>query len=294
MSPKRRALNRPLSAILGHDEAESEPANEALVHLPIEQLAPGRYQPRRDMNPEALAELARSIRSQGVLQPVIVRRLGGSQRYEIVAGERRWRAAQQAGLREIPALVRDLDDATTLQVALIENLQRADLGPLEEAQALRQLVDEFQMTHEAVAEQVGRSRVAVSNLLRLLDLGPEARELLRLGQLEMGHARALLAVSGSLQAQAARVIAERGLSVREAERYVRGLKAKGDARKSETGRRRDPDQVRLERGLGEALGRSVELVPPKPGKTRGHLVLYYDGLDDFDALLARLGYPGGT
>ncbi|EQD48763.1 ParB-like partition protein [mine drainage metagenome] len=179
-------------------------------------------------------------------------------------------------------------------MALIENLQRADLGPLEEAQALRQLIDQFQMTHEAVAEQVGRSRVAVSNLLRLLDLGAEARELLRQGKLEMGHARALLAVSGALQAQAARVICERGFSVREAERYLSGLKGKGSSHRAQASRKRNPDQARLERGLGEVLGHAVEILPPRRGKTRGRLVIHYDGLDDLDALLARLGYRDGT
>ncbi len=294
MPPKRRALNRPLSAILGHDDGESEPADGTLTHLPIEQLAPGRYQPRREMSKDALAELAQSIRTQGVLQPVIVRRLAGSQRFEIVAGERRWRAAQQAGLLEIPAVIRVLDDATALKVALIENLQRADLGPLEEAQALKQLIDEFQMTHEAVAEQVGRSRAAVSNLLRLLDLGLEARELLRQGKLEMGHARALLAVSGVLQAEAARVISERGFSVREAERYLRGLKGKKSPQRGQTLRKRNPDQARLERGLAEVLGHAVEILPPRHGKTRGRLVIHYDGLDDFEALIARLGYRDGA
>lgn len=290
MPPKRRALNRPLSAILGHDDGEREQVDETLAHLPIEQLTPGRYQPRREMGQEALEELAQSIRSQGVLQPVIVRRLGDSQRFEIVAGERRWRAAQKAGLLEIPAVIRVLDDATALKVALIENLQRADLGPLEEAHALRQLIDEFQMTHEAVADQVGRSRAMVSNLLRLLDLGPEARELLRQGKLEMGHARALLAVSGALQAQAARVICERGLSVREAERYLSGLKGRGSPRREQAARGRHPDQARLERELGEILGHAVEIIPPRRGQARGRLVIHYADLDDFEALLARLGY----
>ncbi len=293
MPSKRRALNRPLSAILGRDDGGSDSINEALTHLPIEQLAPGRFQPRQDMSSEALAELAQSIRSQGVLQPVIVRRLEGSQRFEIVAGERRWRAAQLAGLLEIPVLIRILDDAAALQVALIENLQRKDLNPLEEAGALRQLINEFEMTHEAVAEQVGRSRAAVSNLLRLLDLGPEAQALLRTGQLEMGHARALLALTGARQAQAARLIHERGLSVRETERYLAGLKGKSSHR-SRALRKPNPDQARLERSLGEVLGRAVAIVPPKRGQTRGRLVIHYDGLDDFDALLARLGYEDGA
>ncbi len=226
MTPKRRTLGRGLDALLSTAQPETEaaatpPVNESLRNLPVDLLERGRYQPRLDMRPETLEELAESIRAQGVVQPIIVRPFStapGVTRYEIIAGERRWRAAQLAGLMEIPAVVRDVPDEAAIAMALIENIQRENLNPLEEARALERLIDEFDMTHQQAADAVGRSRAAVSNLLRLLDLGPEVRGMVERRELEMGHARALLALaSPSAQADAARQVVSRGLSVRATE-----------------------------------------------------------------------------
>ena len=294
---KRRPLNRSLSAILGQQEESSMP--EGLESLPVEYLTPGRYQPRRDIPREQLLELAQSIRTQGILQPILVRRLAEPNRYEIIAGERRWRAAQIAGQLEVPVIVRTFDDAAALQVALIENLQRTDLHPLEEALALKQLVTEFHMTHEQVAETVGRSRTGVTNLLRLLDLRSVARELLQSGRLEMGHARALLSVTGSAQDEAARYIAENAFSVRQAERYLRRLQkpareaGTGGAKVTE-GKSRDADRLGLERELSEYLGRRVEIETSGVQGKAGRLLVHFKGLDDFEALLSRLGYHRRT
>jgi ParB family chromosome partitioning protein len=297
MSMKRRPLNRSLSAILGQEE-ESSPAPEALESLPVEYLAPGRYQPRRDIPREQLLELAQSIRTQGILQPILVRRLAEPNRYEIIAGERRWRAAQIAGQLEVPVIVRTLDDAAALQVALIENLQRTDLLPLEEALALKQLVTEFHMTHEQVAETVGRSRAGVTNLLRLLDLRPVARELLQSGRLEMGHARALLSVTGSAQDEAARFIVEHALNVRQTERYLKRIRGPREATGAGPGaagkKPRDADRLRLERELSEHLGRRVEVETSGVQGKNGRMLIHFRGLDDFESLLARLGYRRGT
>ncbi len=297
MSMKRRPLNRSLSAILGQQEESSVP--EGLESLPVEYLTPGRYQPRRDIPREQLLELAQSIRTQGILQPILVRRLAEPNRYEIIAGERRWRAAQIAGQLEVPVIVRTLDDAAALQVALIENLQRTDLHPLEEALALKQLVTEFHMTHEQVAETVGRSRTGVTNLLRLLDLRSVARELLQSGRLEMGHARALLSITGSAQDEAARYISENALNVRQTERYLRRLQ--GSAREAGAGgskatkeKSRDADRLRLERELTEHLGRRVEVETSGAQGRTGRLLIHFKGLDDFEALLSRLGYRRRT
>ncbi len=296
MPMKRRPLNRSLSAILGQQEESS--ISESLELLPVEYLVPGHYQPRRDIPREQLLELAQSIRTQGILQPILVRRLAEPNHYEIIAGERRWRAAQIAGQLEVPVIIRTLDDSAALQVALIENLQRTDLHPLEEAFALKQLVTEFHMTHEQVAETVGRSRAGVTNLLRLLDLRPVARELLQSGRLEMGHARALLSVTGSAQDEAARYIAENALNVRQTERYLKRIQGPKEAAGGESRavdkKSRDADRLRLERGLTEHLGRRVEVeTSGVQGKT-GRVLIHFKGLDDFEALLSRLGYRRGT
>ncbi|MBF0470220.1 MAG: ParB/RepB/Spo0J family partition protein, partial [Gammaproteobacteria bacterium] len=255
-------------------------------HLPVELLQRGAYQPRVDMDPESLDELANSIRTQGVIQPIVVRPIessGGEQRYEIIAGERRWRAAQLAGVHEIPAVVRDLSDQAAMVVALIENIQREELNPMEEASALQRLIDEFGMTHQVAADAVGRSRAAVSNMLRLLGLGSEVKRLVENGDLEMGHARALLPLEESLQAEAARIVVDRGLSVRETERLVKKLQ-QGPGEKAE--KREDPDCKALEQSIGEKIGASVTLQQGSRGK--GKLVIQYNSLDELDGILAHI------
>src|SRR5690554_6340786 len=224
MAAKKRGLGKGLDALLGVGSAETSAsaADDELRNLPVEFLSRGRYQPRNDFDPAALQELADSIRAQGVVQPIVVRPTGVD-RYEIVAGERRWRAAQLAGLAEIPALVRDIPDEAAVAVALIENIQREDLNPLEEAAAFKRLVDELEMTHQQVADAVGRSRASVTNLIRLLDLHPDVKQHVAEGHLEMGHARALLALPTARQPEAAALVARRGLSVRETEALVKRL-----------------------------------------------------------------------
>ncbi len=288
MSKKRKGLGS-----LGVDvllSAVSRPGDEdaafgapaTLQQVPVEKIRRGPYQPRRQIRPEALEELAASIRAQGVVQPVVVRSIGED--YELVAGERRWRAAQLAGLTEIPAVVRDLPDQAAAAIALIENIQREDLNPLEEAAALRRLIDEFGLTHQAVAEAVGRSRAAVSNLLRLLELAPAAARLLEDGVLEMGHGRALLGLPADRQAPAAQYVAQRGLSVRETERYVRGLLEPAPAGGAAAAD--DPHIADLERRLAEQLGARVQLRHGQGGK--GRLVIHYSSLDELEGVLAHI------
>jgi ParB family chromosome partitioning protein len=290
MSAKPRGLGRGLDALLGGAgagagaDAPAAAGAERGASLPIGALQPGRYQPRTHMDEAALGELADSIRAQGVLQPILVRPVGEG-RHEIIAGERRWRAARLAGLAEVPVLIRDIPDEAALAMALIENIQREDLNPLEEAQGIERLVREFGMTHQAAAEAVGRSRTAVTNLLRLLNLPPPVQEQLVAGALEMGHARALLALPGATkQIEFGRVVAERGLSVRETERLVARALAAPPARRP---RAADRDVLRLEETIADALGASVRLKPGRKGA--GRLEIQYRSLDQFDALLARLG-----
>jgi ParB family chromosome partitioning protein len=275
-----KGLGRGLEALLGGDEAARA---DALATLPVGSIRPGKYQPRTRMDEAALAELAASIRAQGLMQPVLVRPLEAD-RYELIAGERRWRAAQLAGLHEIPALVRAVPDEAALAMALIENIQRENLNPIEEATGLQRLADEFAMTHEQVAEAVGRSRSATTNLLRLLKLAKPVQEMLAAGALEMGHARALLALEGARQIEAANRVAARGLSVRETEalvaRLLRGMGTR-PARK-----RLDRDLARLQEEVSERLGTTVEIQPGARG--RGKVVLHYANLDHLDQLLARL------
>ncbi len=296
---KKRGLGRGLDALLSgarQDAAAAvaaeaaEPFHEAVPgesirQLPVAQIDRGRYQPRRDFDADALRELADSIASQGVLQPIVVRPVAAN-RYEIVAGERRWRASQQAGLAEIPVVVRDVDEQTALAIALIENIQREDLAPLEEAGALQRLQEEFQLTHQQVAETVGKSRTMVTNLLRLLELGSEAKGLLDSGRLEMGHARALLGLKGDAQALAARQVVTRGLSVRETERLVRRLQ--GDQAGSERPRApaEDPDIRRLQDDLAERLGARVAIEHGNKGS--GKLVIAYNSLDELDGILGHI------
>jgi ParB family chromosome partitioning protein len=274
---KAKGLGRGLDALLGGDEAP----REALGSVDVAAIRPGRYQPRTQMDERSLAELAQSIRSQGLLQPVVVRRLDGG--YELVAGERRWRAAQMAGLEQIPAIVRDVPDEAALVMALIENVQREDLNPMEEAAAVQRLIDEFKMTHEQAADAVGRSRSATSNLLRLLKLAKPVQDMVMRGALEMGHARALLALDGARQIELANRIAARELSVRETEALVqRLLRAPAQRRRS----RADRDLERLAEELSERLGTTVEIRASRKG--RGKLLLHYSSLDHLDELLKRL------
>ena len=297
---KKRGLGRGLEALLGPKGAATATApaqveqpqpGDVLRTLPVAQLQPGKYQPRKDMDPDKLEELSASIRAQGVIQPIVVRELAPGQ-YEIVAGERRWRASQLAGLSEVPVVLRELDDRTVIAMALIENIQREDLNPLEEAQALQRLIDEFSLTHAEAAAAVGRSRAAVSNLLRLLDLPPAIRALVEARRLEMGHARALLTLSPELASKLAYEAAENGWSVREvehrAQQFAAGkVPATGSAvRKPGATRAQQPDIATLETELSESLGTRVAIAHGKGGK--GKLVIHYTDLDTLDGVLERL------
>jgi ParB family chromosome partitioning protein len=274
--------------------AAAPPADEELAHLPLDVLQRGRYQPRIDMRPETLEELAASIKAQGVVQPIVVRPLaapgvGESQRYEIIAGERRWRAAQIAGLARIPAVIRRIPDEAAIAVALIENIQRESLNPLEEARALERLITEFELTHAQAAEAVGRSRAAVSNLLRLLELAPEVGALLERRELEMGHARALLALPARRQqAEVAVIVAKKSLSVRDTEALVRRMQQRGKEAETaaDTAGKGDPDVRRLEQDLAEKLGAKVLIQHSQAGK--GKLVVSYNSLDELDGILALI------
>ena len=276
---KPKGLGRGLDALLGGDEA---PPKDALATLPVGAIRPGRYQPRSRMDHTALAELAASIRAQGLMQPLLVRPLERD-RYELIAGERRWRAAQMAGLEQVPALVREVPDEAALAMSLIENIQRENLNPIEEAAGLQRLVDEFRMTHEQVADAVCRSRSATTNLLRLLKLAKPVQQMLLEGTLEMGHARAMLALDGARQIEAANRVAARGLSVRETEALVaRMLRAQGLRRKPRT----DRDLARLEEEISGRLGTTVEIRAGRKGS--GKIVLHYSGLDHLEQLLKKL------
>lgn len=267
------------------------PAGERLASLPLDLLQRGKYQPRVDMREETLNELAASIKSQGLVQPILVRPLSGrgpgeSQRYEIIAGERRWRAAQLAGLAEIPAVIREVPDEAAVSMALIENIQREDLNPLEEARALHRLIEEFGLTHQAAADAVGRSRAAVSNLLRLMDLADEVKELLEQRSIEMGHARALLALSSRRQQiEVGTLVAKKSLSVRETEALVRRIMSPHSADSKEPPAV-DPDIHRLERELADKLGAKVAFQHTPSGK--GKLVVSYNTLDELEGILAHI------
>jgi ParB family transcriptional regulator, chromosome partitioning protein len=290
---KKRGLGRGLEALLGPKGAAQAPVLEAtpadtLRHLPVDALSPGKYQPRKTMDQAKLAELAESIKVQGVIQPIVVRDLGG-RRYEIIAGERRWRASQLAGLSEIPVVVREVDDRTVVAMALIENIQREDLNPLEEAQALQRLIDEFDLTHAQAADAVGRSRAAVSNLLRLLEMPKDIRTLVETRALEMGHARALLTLPPQAAIALARQAADNGWSVREVEHRVQQL-ASGKvptAGKAPTVKPKpQADIATLERELSESLGTTVNVLHGRAG--RGRLVIHYSDLESLDGVLDKL------
>jgi ParB family chromosome partitioning protein len=278
---KLKGLGRGLDALLSRDE---ERAGDALTELPVGILKPGRFQPRTRMDPQSIAELGDSIKAQGLIQPILVRPVENG-KYEIIAGERRWRAAQLAGLPKVPVVIRAVPDKSALAMALIENIQREDLNPLEEAAGIQRLVDEFEMTHETAAQAVGRSRSAVTNLLRLLNLSKAVQDLLMQGKIEMGHARALLAVSGPRQADLAQQIIGRNLSVREAEQLVSqtGVTSRKPSRKQQ---RKDRYLQALEEELSEILGTTVTLRTIRGG--RGKLTIDYASLDQLDNVLQIL------
>ena len=276
---KHKGLGRGLDALLGDDEAAP---SDTLGTLPVGAIRPGKYQPRTKMDPAALNELAASIRSQGLMQPVLVRPLERDS-FELIAGERRWRAAQMAGLTEIPALVREVPDETALAMSLIENIQREDLNPMEEAAGVQRLVDEFRMTHDQAADAIGRSRSATTNLLRLLKLAKPVQQMLLQGALEMGHARALLMLDGARQIEVANQVGARGLSVRETEALVRRLVRSPGARRK---RGADRDLARLEEEVSERLGTTVQIRAGRKGK--GKIVLHFSGLDHLEQLLKKL------
>jgi ParB family chromosome partitioning protein len=319
MATKRPSLGRGLEALLGSvtpaptaatvapatvsnrpEASTPEPAeppkpaaprDEELTRLPVDLLQRGRYQPRLDMRPESLQELADSIKAQGVVQPIVVRPLaqrpGEPVRYEIIAGERRWRAAQMAGLHDIPAVVRIVPDEAAVAMSLIENIQRENLNPLEEARALDRLIREFEITHQQAAEAVGRSRAAVSNLLRLLELPEEVKTLVEQRQLEMGHARALLGLTNARQqAEVGALVAKKGLSVRETEALVKRMLAHGSQTETRTPPRPDPNITKLEHDLADKLGAKVQVQHGHSGK--GKLVINYNSLDELDGILAHI------
>lgn len=277
---KIKGLGRGLDALLAVDEQQPEPG---LNELAIGLLRPGRYQPRTRMDADSIAELAESIKAQGMIQPILVRPIDAGA-YEIIAGERRWRAAQLAGLKQVPVAVRDVSDSTALAMALIENIQREDLNPLEEAAGMQRLIGEFGMTHEAAAQAVGKSRSAVTNLLRLLTLAKPVQELLSSGALDMGHARALLALNAPRQIELAQRIVALGLSVREIEKLVSEGAASVKRRKRTA--RKDRDVAALEQELSETLGATVTIRHGKSG--HGRLSIDYTSLDQLDAIMTRL------
>jgi ParB family chromosome partitioning protein len=308
MSLKKPTLGRGLADLLGQSSARpaplapasgspaasdsASPPGDQLTKLPVDLLQRGKYQPRVDMRQETLQELADSIKAQGVVQPIVVRPLGvpeagGSQRYEIIAGERRWRATQLAGLSEIPAIVRRIPDEAAIAVALIENIQREDLNALEEARALDRLINEFQLTHQQCADAIGRSRTAVTNLLRLLEAAPEVCEMVATHALEMGHARALLGLTNKRkQAEVGALVAKKGLSVRDTEALVRRMQQPEGAKTEEAAGSSDPNVQRLEQELAEKLGARVAIQHASSGK--GKVVVSYNSLDELDGILAHI------
>lgn len=282
---KHKGLGRGLDALLGGDTRRAS-AEEQLAQIDVASLKPGKYQPRTRMDDASLEELAESIKARGVIQPIVVRPVGGGQ-FEILAGERRWRAARKAGLQQVPAVVRDVPDEAALGIGLIENIQREDLNPLEEANGLKRLIEEFQLTHEQVAAAIGRSRAGVTNLLRLLDLAPAVQAMVQDGTIDMGHARALLAVSRARQVELAGRVAADGLSVRETERLVQEATSApraARARRSVPGL--DSDGRRLQEEISEALGATVHLKPRQGG--RGSVVIDYSSLDQLQGIVKRL------
>ncbi|MCW9024240.1 MAG: ParB/RepB/Spo0J family partition protein [Gammaproteobacteria bacterium] len=297
MAGKKRGLGRGLDALLGsalNDSVIQQPddatgsSSDQLQILPVDIIQRGRFQPRQEFDQEAMQELADSIQAQGVVQPIVVRPVdsGGQVKYELIAGERRWRATQLAGLHDIPAVVRDVPDQTAMAMGLIENIQREELNPVEEATALQRLIEEFGLTHQETAEAVGRSRAAVSNLLRLLSLDGAVKKMLEQKKLEMGHARALLSLQdGAQQLQAARQVEHKGLSVRETERLVRKLLQPGKV-KDEKNSKMDPDTQRLQEQLSEKLGAKVQFQYNSQGK--GKMLIHFNSIDELDGILNHI------
>jgi len=283
MAAKKRGLGRGLNALLG--DVSIQPTPTVSQSLPLERIEPGRFQPRSDIDLENLQELADSIKAHGVVQPVVVRAKPSGD-YELVAGERRWRASRLAGLSEIPVIVRDIDDRTALALALIENIQREDLNPLEQAEGLRRLLEDFDMTHQQLAESVGKSRTTITNLLRLLDLQPEVKQLLESGRIEMGHARALLGLVGEKQVEIALKVADGKYTVRATEMLVKQIQTRDPERKAPAP---DPDIVRLQDQLSSLLGARVSIRHGKGGK--GKVVIDYGDLDQLEGLLERFRGP---
>ncbi|MEH6491910.1 ParB/RepB/Spo0J family partition protein [Halopseudomonas sp.] len=285
MAGKKRGLGRGLDALLGQGNTTDGASNnqdQQLKELPVDLIQRGKYQPRRDMDPQALEELAESIRAQGVMQPIVVRAIG-DERYEIIAGERRWRATQLAGLDTIPTVIRDVPDEAAIAMALIENIQREDLNPIEEAIALQRLQQEFELTQQQVADAVGKSRVSITNLLRLTSLPDDVKTMLERGDLEMGHARALLGLPAEQQTAAARQVVAKGLTVRQTEALVRQWL---NPRRDPGQQRLNPDVERLQQDLGERLGAEVKLQHGAKGK--GKLVISYSSLDELDGILGHI------
>jgi len=289
----KRGLGRGLDALLGgapsaaKEKKAGEPSGSPAM-IAIDLVERGRFQPRRHFDEDKLRELADSIAAQGVVQPVVVRPAREGGRYELIAGERRWRAAQLAGLAEIPAVIREVDDQSAMAMGLIENIQRDDLNPLEEAQALHRLLEEFELTHQQIAQAVGKSRTTVTNLMRLLELNPDVKAFVERGELEMGHARALLALEGELQSRAAEKVVKKGLSVRETEALVRRYKEHGGEPQKKAARtvEMDPDVRRLLQELGERLGAKVDLKQGSGGK--GKLVISYNSLEELEGIMAHI------
>ncbi|MBL4908451.1 MAG: ParB/RepB/Spo0J family partition protein [Alteromonadaceae bacterium] len=294
---KRRGLGRGLDALLStpikknnHSEGEIEEVvnqqQSELQKLPIELLQPGKYQPRKDMSAEALEDLSNSIKSQGIIQPIVVRPIGeidGIKNYEIIAGERRWRAAQLAEIDIVPCIIKDVPDESAVAIALIENIQREDLNAMEEAVALNRLLKEFELTHQEVANAIGKSRATVSNLLRLNSLNDDVKTLLAHGDIEMGHARALLALENDLQTTTARTVAAKELTVRETENLVKKVLS---PIKEVVTKEKDTNTVSLEQSLSEKIGSTVSIAHNKKGK--GKLVINYNNLDELDGILSKI------
>lgn len=313
---KKRGLGRGLDALLGdalaHNKSATDAANVAEVqevsiqpsetktdqqtggikHLPVEFIQPGQYQPRKDMHQEALEELAASIKAQGLMQPIVIRPLssnvpGKDERYEIIAGERRWRATQLAGFDTVPVIIRDVPDDAAIAMALIENIQRENLNSMEEAQALHRLQQEFELTQQEVGDAVGKSRATVANLLRLMQLNNDVKIMLERGDIEMGHAKALLGLQDQMQSEAARHVVAKDMTVRQTESYVRNLQNNSESADSSKEKTRpNPDIQRLERTLGERLGANVAIQHSAKGK--GKLVINYSNLDELDGILAHI------
>ena len=284
MTTRHKGLGRGLDALLGGAERKPRDEEESLQQIAVASLKPGKYQPRTRMDEASLAQLADSIRARGVIQPIVVRAVGSGQ-YESLAGERRWRAARLAGLERVPAVVREVPDEAALGIGLIENIQREDLNPIEEANGLKRLIEEFKLTHDEVAQAIGRSRAGVTNLLRLLELASSVQAMVQEGRIDMGHARALLALGKSKQVELAERIAQQGLSVRETERLVQAASAAPRPARA-AGQRLDADSRRLQEELAESLGASVKLKPRRGGK--GSVIIDYSSLDELQGIVGKL------